>query len=76
MTRTWVLLFPHEPNRLSLQPPSTPPINSRTDKRNKAGTLLILYDQNDGAPALAAAMATELVLRGWENVYVLSGGKS
>lgn len=25
-------------------------------------------------PPAAGAMATELVLRGWENVYVLSGG--
>lgn len=50
--------------------------NNVHTKRNREGTLLILYDQNDGAPAEAAAMATELVLRGWENVYVLSGGAS
>lgn len=50
--------------------PTTPP----HIQRNREGTLLILYDQNDGTPAEAVAMATELVLRGWENVYVLSGG--
>lgn len=41
--------------------------------KNLEKTLIILYDDDERA-GLAASMATQLVERGWENVFVLTGG--
>ncbi len=41
--------------------------------KNEEDTLIILYDEDERA-GLAASMATQLVERGWENVYMLTGG--
>jgi len=41
--------------------------------KNLEGTLIVLYDDDERAGS-AASMATQLVERGWENVFVLTGG--
>lgn len=41
--------------------------------RNRVGTLIIFYD-DDEKMGQAASLASQLVERGWENVFVLSGG--
>ena len=41
--------------------------------KNLEGTLIVLYDEDERA-GLAVSMATQLVERGWENVFVLTGG--
>lgn len=41
-------------------------------QKNKEGRMLILYDNDERVAAPAAAL---MIQKGWENVYVLSGGK-
>jgi hypothetical protein len=41
--------------------------------KNLEGTLIVFYDEDEKA-GLASSMATQLVERGWENVFVLTGG--
>jgi hypothetical protein len=41
--------------------------------KNLEGTLIVLYDEDERA-GLATSMAAQLVERGWENVFVLTGG--
>merc|ERR1740138_1822820 len=56
------------PQRLLMQDKSTVELHRF---RNRDGKLIILYDDDE---RLAAAAAHQLVHRGFENVFVLSGG--
>merc|ERR1719181_2528082 len=58
------------PQRLLMQDKSTVELHRF---RNRDGKLIILYDDDE---RLAAAAAQQLVHRGFENIFVLSGGLS
>jgi len=40
-------------------------------QKNKADTMIIVYDDDE---KIAAGVATLFVQKGWENVYLMSGG--